>query len=122
MKQYIKSRQKRKWWFDKITYFSADRFQDSLHADLEDLTGATITLEQIFENEVPLAINHWIGVVKITHTNDDFEMFIVETAAGKDTVRGQIIDVVNEILAGAGLDFTKNVVNLFKPIEIIPKY
>ncbi len=109
----IKSLRQRKpfWGFarkPKITYMEGDRHADRMFMIKENADGekrydsdfghirdTKITLEKIFENQSYLAHNHWIGVFRITYVNDweglgvragDFDQYVVDTAAGKDTV------------------------------------
>lgn len=52
--------------------------------DLKDLSGCKIELMRMFENKLPLALNHWIGIWRITKPDGSWEQFLVNAAAGKN--------------------------------------
>jgi hypothetical protein len=108
----------------KIKYMSGDRYQDQLHCTKGGhghIRDTEITLEKIFENQAYLAHNHWIGVFRITYVVDweelgvragDFDQFVVDTAAGKDTVVEKIQRAVLDELEYHNIDPNLNMVDL----------
>jgi hypothetical protein len=112
---------------DKNTYMEADRFRDQMHYD-EDyrctIIDTKITLEKVFENEAYLAINHWVGVFRITYVNDweeigvragDYDQYVVDTAAGKDDALEKLQRKVLDTLEENDIDPENNWIDLDLP-------
>jgi hypothetical protein len=99
---------------------SGDRIHDQMYGDHGHIRDTKITLEKIFENQAYLAHNHWIGVFRITYVNSagdfwtagDFDQFVVDTAAGKDTVVEKIQRAVLDELEYCNIDPDLNWVDL----------
>jgi hypothetical protein len=107
----------------RVTKMSGDRIHDQMHGDHGHIRDTKITLEKIFENQAYLAHNHWIGIFRITYVNSvgdfwtagDFDQFVVDTAAGKDTVVEKIQRAVLDELEYCNIDPDLNWVDLIIP-------
>ena len=107
----------------RVTKMKGDRYQDQMHGNHSHIRDTKITLEKIFENQAYLAHNHWIGVFRITYVNSvgdfwtagDFDQFVVDTAAGKDTVVEKIQRAVLDELEYCNIDPDLNWVDLIIP-------
>jgi hypothetical protein len=93
-------------------------------SDFGHLRDVKITLTKIFENQAYLAHNHWVGVYRITYVNDweelgvragDFDQYVVDVAAGKDTVVEKIQRAVLDELEYCNIDPDLNWVDLIIP-------
>ena len=114
----------------KITYMEGDRHSDRMWAvdsdgrftrDFGHLRDMKITLTKIFENQSYLALNHWVGVFRITYVNDweelgvragDFDQYVVDTAAGKDDAVEKIQRAVLDELEDNNISCDANWVDL----------
>jgi hypothetical protein len=107
---------------------SGDRYQDQMHCTKGGhghIRDTKITLEKIFENQAYLAHNHWVGVFRITYVSDwkelgvrvgDFDQYVVDTAAGRDTVVEKIQRAVLDELEYHDIDPDLNWVDLIIPV------
>lgn len=114
----------------KIEHMVGDRHTDSMWkvnadgrycSDFGHIRDTKITLTKIFENQSYLALNHWVGVYRITYVNDweelgvragDFDQYVVDTAAGKDDVVEKIQRAVLDELEDNKIDVDLNWVDL----------
>jgi len=120
MSKDIASRTSRTLWGiklpDRVRYLNGNRFDDQLYrhksTDIPSITDSTVTITKIFENNSYLAINHWVGLVRITYHNGDYIQFIVDTAASVDTVVAKIKDEIFNELEESDFNISKNTVNL----------
>ena len=118
----------------KITYMEGDRHADRMwrvevtadgtkryNSDFGHIRDTKISLEKIFENQSYLALNHWVGVYRITYTSDweelgvragDFDQYVVDTAAGKDDVVEKIQRAVLDELEDHDIQADLNWVDL----------
>ena len=114
----------------KITYMEGDRHSDRMWAvdsdgrftrDFGHLRDMKITLTKIFENQSYLALNHWVGVFRITYVSDweelgvragDFDQYVVDTAAGKDDAVEKIQRAVLDELEDNNIQVDLNWVDL----------
>jgi len=107
-----------------INNMSGDRNHDQMHGNHGHIRDTKITLEKIFENQSYLALNHWIGIWRITYVNSvgdfwtagDFDQFVVDTAAGKDDVVEKIQRAVLDELEYCDIDPDLNWVDLVIPV------
>lgn len=110
---------------NKVTYMKGDRIQDQMHGNHDHIRDTQITLERIFENQACLALNHWIGIFRITYVNSvgdfwtagDFDQFVVDTAAGRDDVVEKIQRAVLDELEYCDIDPDLNWVDLGIPTD-----
>jgi hypothetical protein len=114
----------------KITYMTGIRHDDKMFrinsdgrydSDFGYLRDVEITLEKIFENQSYLALNHWVGVYRITYVGDweelgvragDYDQYIVDVAAGKDDVVEKIQRAVLRELEDHNIQLDLNWVDL----------
>lgn len=105
---------------NRIIYMAGDRNVDQMHGDHSHIRDTEITLERIFENQASLAMNHWIGIYRITYVNGcgdfwsagDFDQFVVDTAAGRDDVVEKIQRAILDELEHCNIDAACNWVDL----------
>lgn len=109
----VKSYDKRRWLL-KERHMSNTIANEYLTGDLSDLEGSTITFEHHFENQIYLAHNHWLGILRITHPWG-YNQYLVSVAAGKDTAFERIRERMLKELVDAGLNFEKNDVKFLRP-------
>lgn len=105
---FVKEFDSRRWLFKK-RWMNCEICSNRLYDDLEDLEGVTVSFEHHFENKAPLAINHWVGVFRLTFPWG-YRQYITSTAAGKDTAQECLRQTIIRELFEAGLDFEKNTV------------
>lgn len=109
------------WKIWKNKYFQGNIVDDRCQGLSENITDAVVVLERVFENRAYLAHNHWIGVVLITYPNGDFDRFVVDTAAGKDTAIEKLQQSMLKELNEWDFDLTNNTIQMDYLTTISPK-
>ena len=109
------------WKFWKNKAFQGNIVDDRCRDLPEDITDAVVILERVFENNAYLAHNHWIGIVCIIYPNGDFDRFVVDAAAGKDTALENLQQKMLQELEYWDIDLEKNNVVMDYPTKVSPK-
>lgn len=70
------------WILNRYSFLSSNVYCNSLN-DASTYHDASAKIVYYFENKSPLALNHWIGILRITKKDGGFDQFFISVVAGK---------------------------------------
>ena len=77
---FIKSYDPTKWFFKK-GWMENNCHIEHPRENMSEYVNTRVTLEYYFENKMPLAHNHWVGLWRVTHPNGAYQQYLVSVAA-----------------------------------------
>lgn len=111
-----------KHWFkkDEIKFsldgkFNGDDWRSQqLQETVSHLKDCKIKIVYYFENKAYLALNHWIGVMRISLSDGQWFQYLVSTAAGKDDCVQRLEESMVKTLVYYDFNFEQNKVYVEK--------